>query len=86
MPYVEISILNYKGYRVTDEYGNTYQISDCDNKVIRFTVPANFSGKIVIEFIELWYWRLGELVSVACIILLGAGWWRRNKRHYVRAL
>ena len=80
--YVEVPLLNYKGYQVTDEYGNSYAILDGRNNVIRFALPAGFSGKITIDFVEPWYWRVGEVVSALMLVgICGIGvWgWVRNK-------
>ena len=67
---VEVPMLNYKGYKVWDEYGKEYEIRDGNNNVIQFSVPAGFSGKIKIDFVEPWYWRVGELVSLAAVICM----------------
>lgn len=65
---VELPILNYKGYRVSDEYGNTYPIEDGSNHVVRFSVPEGFFGVITVEFVQPWYWKLGTAVSLAAAI------------------
>lgn len=65
---IEVPLLNYKGYRVWDEDENEYEIKDGENNVIQFSVPAEFAGKIMIDFFEPWYWRVGELVSLAAVI------------------
>lgn len=67
---VEVPMFHYKGYQVTDEYGNQYQIMDGNNNVIKFSVPANFSGKIMIDFVEPWYWRAGEIISLLFAVFL----------------
>ena len=67
---VEVPMLNYKGYRVWDENRNEYEIRDGDNNVIQFSVPAEFTGKIMIDFIEPWYWRAGESVSLVAIVYI----------------
>lgn len=67
---VEVPMLHYKGYWVTDEYGNDYDITDGTENVIRFSVPAGFAGKITIGFAEPWYWRIGELISVLAVLYL----------------
>lgn len=67
---VEIPILNYKGYHANDEYGNVYPIEDGNNNRIRFTVPSGFSGAIIIDFIEPWYWKVGDLVSLLAVVVL----------------
>ncbi|MDE7274390.1 MAG: hypothetical protein K2N95_15290 [Lachnospiraceae bacterium] len=71
--FVEVPMLHYKGYRVTDEYGSTYEITDGTNNVIRFSLPAGFSGKVVIDFVEPWYWRAGEMISALAVLYLCAG-------------
>lgn len=71
--YVEVPMLHYKGYRVMDEYGNQYKIEDRANNVIRFWLQAEFSGKVRIDFAELWYWRAGELISVLAVMCLCGG-------------
>lgn len=67
---VEVPILNYKGYCVIDEFGNTYDLEDGDNRLIRFSVPGEFSGKVMIDFVEPWYWRMGELISAVAVLIL----------------
>lgn len=67
---VEVPLLHYKGYRVMDEYGNQYEITDGANNVIRFLLPAGFAGEVMIDFVEPWYWRMGEIVSVLAVLYL----------------
>lgn len=56
-----------------NEYGNQYKIEDRANNVIRFWLQAEFSGKVRIDFAELWYWRAGELISVLAVMCLCGG-------------
>lgn len=65
---VEVPIFNYKGYVVKDDKGNTYDISDGENNVVKFTLPKNFKGNITIDFVEPWYWRVSEIVTLLTII------------------
>lgn len=65
---LEVPILNYKGYCVTDEYGKTYEILTGTNNVIKFEVAENFSGKIQVQFSEPWYWKLGEWISLLALV------------------
>ncbi len=67
--YVEIPIFNYKGFHVVDDAGVEYEIADGTNNVISFTLPPRFSGKIIIDFIEPWYWRLAEIISLVSVII-----------------
>lgn len=65
-----LPIWNYKGYHVTDEDGNEYEITDSDNKQIRFFLPAGFDGYVTVDFAEPWYWRAAELISLLSVIYL----------------
>ena len=73
---IYLPVWNYKGYHVIDDAGNEYAISDSDNKQIQFTLPAGFDGYITLDFIEPWYWRLAEFISLASVIFL---WFRRKQ-------
>ncbi len=66
---VEVPLFNYKGYRVTDETGVEYEVMDGENDVIKFMVSDGFKGTIVIDFVEPWYWRIAEIVSLLTILL-----------------
>ncbi len=77
---IDLPILHYRGYQVWDDQGNHYDITDGKNDVIRFSLPAGFSGKITVDFIEPWYWRLGELISVVTVPgICAVGVWRRRR-------
>ena len=65
---VEVPVFNYKGYCVRDEFGTEYNIEDGMNNVIKFMLPPGFSGKVVIDFEEPWYWRMAELVSLISVL------------------
>lgn len=65
---VEIPLFNYKGYQVTDEKGMEYTILNGNNNKIAFKLPPNFSGKIIIQFIEPWYWKMAMWVSIFCVL------------------
>lgn len=67
---VEVPIFNYKGYHVYDESGRELDIYNGDNFVIGFKVPANFDGEITVQFIEPWYWRAAEVISLISVIVL----------------
>lgn len=64
---VEIPLFNYKGYHVTDDDGNEYQIENSANHQIVISVPAGFDGYLYVEYKEPWYWRLAELISLMTV-------------------
>lgn len=61
---VEVPMFHYKGFRVWDESGTEYAVTDGANHVIRFELPAHFSGAVTIAFVEPWYWRAAEILSL----------------------
>ena len=66
---LEVPILNYKGYHVTDSLGNEYPIRSGTNCRITFDVPAGFDGEITIAFRNPWYWTAGIAVTLISIML-----------------
>lgn len=68
--YMILPILNYKGYTITDNIGNQYEISDSENNLISFILPADFDGTIYLRFDEPWYWTMSLAISVISIVLL----------------
>ena len=65
---INMPLLNYKGYRVTDEFGNDYEISDSWNKTIQFTLPAGFNGQVDIRFQPPLYWKVSALLSLLYMV------------------
>ena len=66
---LEVPILNYKGYHVTDSSGREYLIRNGTNCRIAFDIPAGFDGELTIAFRDPWYWTAGIAVSLVSVIL-----------------
>ncbi len=81
--YIEVPLLYYKGYQAQDATGSALAVSIGDNNVLRIAVPAAYSGEIRVQFTDLWYWRLSEVVSlislVAVCVLYARGRVQRRK-------
>ena len=67
---VTMPLLNYEGYKVKDEFGNSYEIFDGPNKEISFTLPNNYEGKVSVYYQASWYWYASLFVSFIYIIIL----------------
>ena len=67
---VILPVLNYKGYQVTDDAGNQYQISDSEENLISVTLPANFEGNIYLRFVEPVSWTVSFGVSVTAVLII----------------
>lgn len=70
---VTLPLFNYKGYGVTDESGNEIIIKDSENKEISFMISAGYEGIISVKFLEPWYWRISEVISLFSFIMLFFG-------------
>lgn len=67
--YVEVPLLNYKGYSATImESGSKLLITNGFNNCIHVDIPAGFEGTLDISFHEPIYWRVAEIISAITII------------------
>jgi len=70
--YVDLPLINYKGYQVVDvSTGNVLPISMGDNGVVRVEIPGSYVGEIEVTFTGMWYWRVAEVISYITWGLLG---------------
>ena len=72
---VEIPLLFYRGYRAEGEEGIRIDLNIGTSGRIRMEVPGAYKGSITIRFVEPWYWRVCEAVSLFFLlwIILVAG-------------
>ncbi len=63
---------NYKYYHLYNESGIEYTIRDGINNLMAFTLPAGYQGNIYLKYIEPWYWRVSEFLSLLTIVYLAA--------------
>lgn len=62
---LEIPLLYYRGYTAKDENsGLNLEIENGDNNRIQIIIPAGYSGEVAVAFVEPWYWRAAEVVSL----------------------
>ena len=68
---VMIPLYNYRGYRVTDEAQNSYEIRNTDRNLISIDLPDGFDGILTIAFRSPWYWTtalvFSAIASALCI-------------------
>ena len=67
---MELPVVNYKGYHVYDDRGYEYVIRDGEYDLVSIDLPSGFDGTIHLRFIEPWYWRVSEAVSVFSWIMV----------------
>ena len=73
--YLEVPLINYKGYAAKHLESNTPLVLENGyNNCIRLKIPASFSGNIEIKFIPPIYWRIAESISaVAVLVFIALG-------------
>lgn len=72
---VTVPILYYPYYTATDETGTALAVSqDPVSKLVQVQIPAGYSGTLQVRFVEPWFWRASEAVSLltlAGLVVLG---------------
>ena len=77
--WVELPILNYKGYHAKDRYGNGLETEDGNNNVLRILLPQDYTGLVTVDYAVPGYYRLADLGSLLCILGLCIFLCRRRK-------
>lgn len=68
--WIQVPILNYRGYHAVDDNGKELAITDGKYKEIKIKLPANYAGRIEIAFKQPWYWIVAEIVSAITAVCL----------------
>lgn len=61
---VQIPRYNYPYYKAVDDDGNTLNINNGINNRISISLKDSFDGTIHVKFVEPWYWRIAEIISL----------------------
>lgn len=64
----------YKGYAARDDKGEVLEITDDGEHILQVCIPGGYAGTVSVRFVEPWYWRTAELVTlitVAGIVFFG---------------
>ena len=68
---LELPLLYYEGYQATgraaDGTSFPIEVSAGQNNVVSLKLDAGMEGDVVLEFVNPWYWRMAEIVSVICL-------------------
>ena len=73
---VRLPLYAYPGYSLTDTTGGA-KLGRYEG-YLTVELPAGYSGSITVRFSGCWFWRIGDVVSLAGI-LATAVWWRRRR-------
>ncbi len=66
--YVDVPMLNYRGYHAFCENGEELQIVNNPKMQIRVLLPAGFDGAVEIRFVSPIWWRICEVISLGMMI------------------
>ncbi len=64
-----VPLTAYKGYRAQAN-GQALSVSRAANGQVQLSIPAGFSGSIVVKFAEPLYWRVSEFISLIFVLAL----------------
>ncbi len=66
---VDLPLLLYRGYQAKEvESGEMLSLSYGENNTVMVSIPAGFNGEVLVKHTPLWYWRVGEAVTVLCYL------------------
>ena len=71
--YIELPIINFKGYECVDENDNPLPIVDGANNLIRISFADEYRGDIYINYVQPMYWCLAEWISLFAYLAFLAG-------------
>ena len=64
---VTLPILMYKGYIARDDKGELLKITDDGSHILQLCIPGKYAGMVNVRFVEPWYWRVAEMVTLITI-------------------
>ncbi len=78
--YVDVALLNYKGYAAQTGDGEELEVIDNENRCVRVMIPGGFEGSVHVYFKEPWYWQASEVISfIAVMGWVAAKVWKKRK-------
>lgn len=87
MGLVELPLLHYKGYEAVDSStGEALAVTSGNNFCVAVEIPAGFQGAVRVSFVQPWYWRVAEMVSVVFFAILCVDAYRRTRKKAVEQL
>lgn len=81
---LEVPFLYYKGYVAYEETGNVLDISTGKSGRVSVSLPAGYQGSFSVKFIEPWYWRVCEVISLVTLLVICGVIIRKSYCNYKR--
>lgn len=78
---VTIPFVYYEGYQaISQDTNKRLEVVETEDKMIGVLVPEHYSGTIKVSFVEKWYWRLAELISLITWVMIIYGVYRSRRK------
>ncbi len=83
--WIEFPQFAYWHYQCSDvETGQLYPVTRGNNNKIHVDLPDNYHGTLRIDFVEPWYWRMAEMISLVSFMCIAVYIWRRYRLQILR--
>lgn len=80
--WIEFPQFAYWHYQCRDvDTGQAYPITRGNNNKIHVNLPDHYQGTLRIDFVEPWYWRMAELISLASFICVAVSTWTKYQKN-----
>ena len=73
---IELPVLNYKYYVLTDGLGREYTLVDGKNDEICFDVDADMDDVVMLRYVVPWFWHAAEWISIISFLIFCIFWSR----------
>ena len=78
--WIEFPLFAYWHYQCRDaDTGQIYPVTRGHNNKIHVELPDNYEGTLKIDFVEPWYWRMAEMISLVSFICIAAYAWHKYR-------
>ena len=67
---ITLPIVNYRGYEIIDDSGNSIEISDGDNNLISFTLSSDYTGNLYLRYKQAKDWKYAIIISLFAVLAL----------------
>lgn len=67
--YISFPLIYYNGYKAYSESGMKLDVKADVNGYVSVCIPQSFTGSVGVRYVEKWYWRCAEIVSLVTVII-----------------
>ena len=67
---ISVPIYGYRYYKAYNDAGSLLETKVAENNCLAIEIPANYTGNVMVKFVPPYSWRVAEIISLLCIIIL----------------